>query len=203
MPVLFRRIRIGAFGRRERPGTPGSILQTIRLLAMILNTITSSDSIQIQEIHTTSSYTYFDSLYRQPHHGPSRIFKPIEEVQVGPHDTLNPCPKLTSIQRLVFLGEQSGPYILCHTQLLQYSLLIVGKTSLITRFMYDTFDNTYQATIGIDFLSKVRSLSSGYTRNSCRKNIWLIQGTTRQCTSMTAPCVCNYGTQQARNVSAV
>ena len=32
----------------------------------------------------------------------------------------------------------------------------VGKTSLITRFMYDSFDNTYQATIGIDFLSKVR-----------------------------------------------
>lgn len=29
--------------------------------------------------------------------------------------------------KLVFLGEQS-----------------VGKTSLITRFMYDTFDNTYQ-----------------------------------------------------------
>ncbi|XP_013116516.1 ras-related protein Rab6 [Stomoxys calcitrans] len=39
--------------------------------------------------------------------------------------------------KLVFLGEQS-----------------VGKTSLITRFMYDSFDNTYQATIGIDFLSK-------------------------------------------------
>lgn len=45
-------------------------------------------------------------------------------------------------RRLVFLGEQS-----------------VGKTSLITRFMYDSFDNTYQATIGIDFLSKVRFLS--------------------------------------------
>ena len=42
--------------------------------------------------------------------------------------------------RLVFLGEQS-----------------VGKTSLITRFMYDSFDNMYQATIGIDFLSKVRA----------------------------------------------
>ncbi|CAO3610222.1 unnamed protein product [Cunninghamella blakesleeana] len=39
--------------------------------------------------------------------------------------------------KIVFLGEPS-----------------VGKTSLITRFMYDTFDNTYQATIGIDFLSK-------------------------------------------------
>ena len=34
--------------------------------------------------------------------------------------------------------------------------LAVGKTSLITRFMYDSFDNMYQATIGIDFLSKVR-----------------------------------------------
>lgn len=34
-------------------------------------------------------------------------------------------------------------------------LLTVGKTSLITRFMYDSFDNMYQATIGIDFLSKV------------------------------------------------
>ena len=39
--------------------------------------------------------------------------------------------------------------------------LPVGKTSLITRFMYDSFDNTYQATIGIDFLSKVRSPHNG------------------------------------------
>ena len=38
----------------------------------------------------------------------------------------------------------------------------VGKTSLITRFMYDSFDNTYQATIGIDFLSKVRPAESCY-----------------------------------------
>lgn len=37
--------------------------------------------------------------------------------------------------KFVFLGEQS-----------------VGKTSIITRFMYDTFDNNYQATIG-KFLS--------------------------------------------------
>jgi len=39
--------------------------------------------------------------------------------------------------KLVFLGDQS-----------------VGKTSIITRFMYDNFDRHYQATIGIDFLSK-------------------------------------------------
>uniref|UniRef100_A0A8B9S2V2 Uncharacterized protein n=1 Tax=Apteryx owenii TaxID=8824 RepID=A0A8B9S2V2_APTOW len=38
------------------------------------------------------------------------------------------------------------------------SSLAVGKTSLITRFMYDSFDNTYQATIGIDFLSKTMYL---------------------------------------------
>ncbi|EDN03177.1 GTP-binding protein ryh1 [Histoplasma mississippiense (nom. inval.)] len=51
----------------------------------------------------------------------------------------NPLKKF----KLVFLGEQS-----------------VGKTSLITRFMYDSFDNMYQATIGIDFLSKVGSQPS-------------------------------------------
>lgn len=64
--------------------------------------------------------------------------------------------------RLVFLGEQSGMSELnrftcplpCERQQLIVPTL-VGKTSLITRFMYDSFDNMYQATIGIDFLSKV------------------------------------------------
>lgn len=39
--------------------------------------------------------------------------------------------------KLVFLGDPS-----------------VGKTSIITRFMHDNFEKNYQATIGIDFLSK-------------------------------------------------
>lgn len=43
-------------------------------------------------------------------------------------------------------------------QLMTAYVFTVGKTSLITRFMYDTFDNTYQATIGIDFLSKTMYL---------------------------------------------
>ncbi|VAI09771.1 unnamed protein product [Triticum turgidum subsp. durum] len=43
--------------------------------------------------------------------------------------------------KLVFLGDQA-----------------VGKTAIITRFMYDKFDATYQATIGIDFLSKTMYL---------------------------------------------
>lgn len=44
------------------------------------------------------------------------------------------------------------------SRLLIYLPCLVGKTSLITRFMYDSFDNTYQATIGIDFLSKTMYL---------------------------------------------
>merc|ERR1712200_249495 len=39
-----------------------------------------------------------------------------------------------------------------------------GRTSLITRFMYDSFDNTYQATIGIDFLSKTMYLEDRTVR---------------------------------------
>ncbi|CAO3592466.1 unnamed protein product [Absidia cylindrospora] len=60
--------------------------------------------------------------------------------------------------KLVFLGEQS-----------------VGKTSLITRFMYDTFDNTYQATIGIDFLSKTMYLSE----RTVRLQLWDTAGQER------------------------
>ncbi|KAF6334071.1 RAB6A, member RAS oncogene family [Rhinolophus ferrumequinum] len=60
--------------------------------------------------------------------------------------------------KLVFLGEQS-----------------VGKTSLITRFMYDSFDNTYQATIGIDFLSKTMYLED----RTMRLQLWDTAGQER------------------------
>jgi hypothetical protein len=40
----------------------------------------------------------------------------------------------------------------------------VGKTSIISRFMYDKFDNSYQATIGIDFLSKTMYLEDRTVR---------------------------------------
>ena len=53
--------------------------------------------------------------------------------------------------KLVFLGEQA-----------------VGKTSIITRFMYDTFDYNYQETIGIDFLSKTMYLED----RSVRLQLW-------------------------------
>lgn len=60
--------------------------------------------------------------------------------------------------KLVFLGDQS-----------------VGKTSLITRFMYDSFDSTYQATIGIDFLSKSLVVDG----NKVSLQIWDTAGTER------------------------
>ena len=55
--------------------------------------------------------------------------------KTGPTSTTGLAP--LAKYKLVFLGDQS-----------------VGKTSIITRFMYDNFDRHYQATIGIDFLSK-------------------------------------------------
>ncbi|KAF6140643.1 hypothetical protein GIB67_013936 [Kingdonia uniflora] len=60
--------------------------------------------------------------------------------------------------KLVFLGDQS-----------------VGKTSIITRFMYDKFDNTYQATIGIDFLSKTMYLED----RTIRLQLWDTAGQER------------------------
>ncbi|NXS52600.1 RYH1 protein, partial [Brachypteracias leptosomus] len=56
----------------------------------------------------------------------------------------------------------------------------VGKTSLITRFMYDSFDNTYQATIGIDFLSKTMYLED----RTIRLQLWDTGGQERCCSLM-------------------
>merc|ERR1712226_436667 len=60
--------------------------------------------------------------------------------------------------KLVFLGEQA-----------------VGKTAIITRFMYDTFDYNYQATIGIDFLSKTMYLED----RTVRLQLWDTAGQER------------------------
>lgn len=51
----------------------------------------------------------------------------------------------------------------------------MGKTSIITRFMYDTFYSTYQATIGIDFLSKIMYLED----RTIRLQLWDTAGQER------------------------
>lgn len=53
---------------------------------------------------------------------------------------------------------------------------VVGKTSLITRFMYDTFDDQYAATIGIDFLLKTMYLEDNRT---IRLQLWDTAGQER------------------------
>jgi GTPase SAR1 family protein len=75
----------------------------------------------------------------------------------------------------------------------------VGKTSLITRFMYDSFDNMYQATIGIDFLSKVRRAGKG----QCVWVAELIMSYDRPCISRTEQSGYNCGTQLGRSASGV
>ena len=58
----------------------------------------------------------------------------------------------------MFLGDQS-----------------VGKTSLITRFMYDEFEESYKATVGIDFLSKTMYLDD----RNIRLQLWDTAGQER------------------------
>ncbi|CAF1051171.1 unnamed protein product [Didymodactylos carnosus] len=78
----------------------------------------------------------------------------LQTITMSAEQIGNPLRKF----KLVFLGEQS-----------------VGKTSLITRFMYDSFDNTYQATIGIDFLSKTMYLED----RTVRLQLWDTAGQER------------------------
>eukprot|EP00727_Mastigamoeba_balamuthi_P008550 m51a1_g4317 putative ras-related protein rabh1b-like (213) ;mRNA; f:53358-54316 len=60
--------------------------------------------------------------------------------------------------KLVFLGDSA-----------------VGKTCIITRFMYDTFDTSHNATIGIDFLSKTIYLDD----RTVRLQLWDTAGAER------------------------
>jgi len=60
--------------------------------------------------------------------------------------------------KLVFVGDSS-----------------VGKTSIISRFMYDHFDSNYDATIGIDFLAKTHTVNN----KTVRLQLWDTAGQER------------------------
>jgi len=60
--------------------------------------------------------------------------------------------------KLVFVGDSS-----------------VGKTSIISRFMYDHFDTNYDATIGIDFLAKTHTIDG----KTVRLQLWDTAGQER------------------------
>lgn len=83
--------------------------------------------------------------------------KPTSKAPSAKRPTNNSLAPLAKY-KLVFLGDQS-----------------VGKTSIITRFMYDNFDRHYQATIGIDFLSKTMYLED----RTVRLQLWDTAGQER------------------------
>ena len=64
-----------------------------------------------------------------------------------------------SFLQVVFVGDSSS-----------------GKSSIITRFMHDYFEPNYQATIGIDFLSKIMHLDDG---RKVRLQLWDTAGQER------------------------
>ena len=78
----------------------------------------------------------------------------VKESSASAAPNISPLAKY----KLVFLGDQG-----------------VGKTSIITRFMYDSFDKNYQATIGIDFLSKTMYLED----RTVRLQLWDTAGQER------------------------
>lgn len=67
--------------------------------------------------------------------------------------------------KIVLLGDQSvGKTSLITRYAFECGVFIQLLIIYIPRFMYDTFDNTYQATIGIDFLSKTLYLEDRTVR---------------------------------------
>ena len=71
---------------------------------------------------------------------------------------LSPSMSPLAKYKLVFLGDAN-----------------VGKTSIVTRFMYDSFDKSYSATIGIDFLCKTMYLDD----RTVRLQLWDTAGQER------------------------
>ncbi|KAL4334026.1 hypothetical protein GQ457_07G004480 [Hibiscus cannabinus] len=100
-----------------------------------------------------NSQSFPSLLIRNNNNNFKTVFLPYPE-EIARMATVSPLAKY----KLVFLGDQS-----------------VGKTSIITRFMYDKFDITYQATIGIDFLSKTTYLED----RTVRLQLWDTAGQER------------------------
>ena len=66
--------------------------------------------------------------------------------------------------KIVLLGDQSVGKTSLITRRVNRAYNVRKALTSIDRFMYDTFDNTYQATIGIDFLSKAMYLEDRTVR---------------------------------------
>ncbi|KAF8821281.1 Rab6 [Cardiosporidium cionae] len=121
----------------------------------------------MNSIFCTSPQHIFISEYRL-------IERPFYEGLVVLHEI-----RSTLRKKAILMGEQNGSRT-GGAGLTKYKFVFlgeqaVGKTSIITRFMYDTFDSTYQATIGIDFLSKTLHLED----KTVRLQLWDTAGQER------------------------
>lgn len=108
----------------------------------------------------------------------------------APPATAAGAPRLPHIPplakyKLVFLGDHG-----------------VGKTSIINRFMYDTFDTTYQVGFPCPTCWQQRRLALVRVHASALPPTRPPLGSTscpRPCTWRTGPCVCNCGIQLAKS----
>lgn len=64
----------------------------------------------------------------------------------GTLDTASDMSTMLRKYKIVILGEQSSTYffVLYCTHYTNCVVVVAGKTSLITRFVYDSFDSAYQ-----------------------------------------------------------
>lgn len=82
----------------------------------------------------------------------------------------------------------------------------VGKTSIITRFLYGAFDTHYQATVGIDFVSKVVPVGAD---RSVKLQLWDTAGQERFQSLIpsylrdTAACVVSYDVTSRKSFDSV
>ena len=79
--------------------------------------------------------------------------------------------------KIVLLGDQSVGKTSLITRCVILPRLLSVRSLKVTSFMYDTFDNTYQATIGIDFLSKTLYLDD----RTVRLQLWDTAGQVSSC----------------------
>ncbi|KAM9315735.1 LOW QUALITY PROTEIN: ras-related protein Rab-6B [Gastrophryne carolinensis] len=155
----------------QHPYSP-TVVAALPFPGKILTYSLTADTTQLTPHPSASASVYSASLLPSTHTGPNAEERGLQRERIRLLFTLvlspGPSPSIMSAGgdfgnplrkfKLVFLGEQS-----------------VGKTSLITRFMYDSFDNTYQATIGIDFLSKTMYLED----RTVRLQLWDTAGQER------------------------
>lgn len=65
-----------------------------------------------------------------------------------------------------------------------YKILVIGdigtgKTSIIQRYVHNTFSANYKSTIGVDFALKVLNIQDGDVNNKIRLQLWDIAGQER------------------------